>query len=172
MLSSLCLKKFLFLLTWGCIDMAGYVYFSIPPHTGIPKRTGYVAILFPRHLGTCETAWVMYPRPLISTHPCSVPGGAGELSLWPYSPGNVRIPLCYAGYCSRGQGRGSLFFICSCTWNLETVVACGLFDSSLLWGPKTTRAMGGCLPGARPAHAGRATLVLSILFLAPGLSSP
>ena len=32
--------------------------------------------------------------------------------------------------------------------------------------------MGECLPGARPAHAQRATFVLSILSLAPSLSSP
>ena len=31
---------------------------------------------------------------------------------------------------------------------------------------------GECLPGAHPAHARRATFVLSILSLAPGLSSP
>ena len=30
---------------------------------------------------------------------------------------------------------------------------------------------GECLPGTRPAHARRATFVLSILSLAPGLSS-
>ena len=32
--------------------------------------------------------------------------------------------------------------------------------------------MGECLPGARPAHAQRATFVLSILSLAPDFSSP
>ena len=31
---------------------------------------------------------------------------------------------------------------------------------------------GECLPGARPAHARRATFVLSILSVAPSLSSP
>ena len=32
--------------------------------------------------------------------------------------------------------------------------------------------LGECLPGARPAHAQRATFVLSILSLAPSLFSP
>ena len=36
----------------------------------------------------------------------------------------------------------------------------------------TAPQMGECLPGTRPAHARRTTFVLSILSLAPGLSSP
>ena len=35
-----------------------------------------------------------------------------------------------------------------------------------------TQGLGECLAGARPAHARRATFVLSILSLAPSSSSP
>ena len=37
---------------------------------------------------------------------------------------------------------------------------------------EATVTEGECLPGAHPAHAQRATFVISILSLAPSLSSP
>ena len=39
-------------------------------------------------------------------------------------------------------------------------------------GPTLHAHLGECLPGAPPVHAQRATFVLSILSLAPSLSSP
>ena len=47
------------------------------------------------------------------------------------------------------------------------------FPRTLPWKPFLARfTQGECLAGARPAHARHTTFVLSMLSLAPGLSSP